>query len=299
MREEGVVPCRHRPFMISCHKNIKQSVEFLEQQNPGQKSNNTQNNDKKRYAIAIKALRKKLARTETPQVEVESVYKVLPKAEKYVPKSEIPVPRFIWKEQDWPEGFPSSPEEANVDIFTYLEQRDCYRRLKKMQFKEFCVGSFVEVTYADQYATGGYNRSIKLTVHHFMGNFFGTESVVLYNVKHSVLFFFRFRGICIYKGHWQNSLGASFTLRNVIDNEPLEINFQLYSPLIQELKVLKHQRFKEHQLKYLRDYPPAFSYVSEKMKEQPYTEEPELFEFNEENRKKIDRWFSRFNQRKL
>ncbi|CAB4000922.1 CDC5-related, partial, partial [Paramuricea clavata] len=105
-----------------------------------------------------------------------------------------------------------------------------------MQFKEFCVGSFVEVTYADQYATGGSNR---------------------------------FRGICIYKGHWQNSLGASFTLRNVIDNEPLEINFQLYSPLIQELKVLKHQKFKEHQLKYLRDYPPAFSYVSEKMKEQP------------------------------
>jgi large subunit ribosomal protein L19 len=94
-------------------------------------------------------------------------------------------------------------------------------------------------------------------------------------------------------------LGASFTLRNVIDNEPLEINFQLYSPLIQELKVLKHQKFKEHQLKYLRDYPPAFSYVSEKMKEQPYTEEPELFEFNEEHKKKIDRWFSRLNQRKL
>ena len=113
------------------------------------------------------------------------------------------------------------------------------------------------------------------------------------------LFLFRFRGICIYKGHWQNSLGASFTLRNVIDNEPLEINFQLYSPLIQELKVLKHQKFKEHQLKYLRDYPPAFSFVSEKMKEQPYTEEPELFEFNEEHQKKIDRWFSRLNQRKL
>ena len=82
----------------------------------------------------------------------------MPKAEKYIPKSEIPVPRFIWKEQDWCEGFPASPEEANVDVFTYLEQRDCYRRLKKMQFKEFCVGSFVEVTYADQYATDGFNR---------------------------------------------------------------------------------------------------------------------------------------------
>lgn len=88
-------------------------------------------------------------------------------------------------------------------------------------------------------------------------------------------------------------------MRNVIDNEPLEITFQLYSPLIQELRVLKHQRFKGHQLKYLRDYPPAFSYVSEKMKEQPYTEEPELFEFNEEHRKKIDRWFSRLNQRSV
>ena len=235
-------------------------------QNPEQKFNNTEHNNKRRYAIAIKALKKKLEKTKTAEVDVESVYKVLPKAEKYIPGSEIPVPRFIWKEQNWPKGFPSSPEEANVDVFTYLEQKDCFRRWKKMQFKEFCVGSFVEVTYADQYASGGSNR---------------------------------FRGICIYKGHWQNSLGASFTLRNVIDNEPLEINFQLYSPLIQELKVLKHQKFKEHQLKYLRDYPPAFSFVSEKMKEQPYTEEPELFEFNEEHQKKIDRWFSRLNQRKL
>ena len=126
--------------------------------------------------------------------------------------------------------------------------------------------------------------------------------VIIFHINfcHLTSFFlFRFRGICIYKSHWQNSLGASFTLRNVIDNEPLEINFQLYSPLIQELKVLKHQRFREHQLKYLRDYPPSFSYVSNKMKEQAYTEEPEHFEFNDEHRKKIDRWFSRFNQRKL
>ena len=93
-------------------------------------------------------------------------------------------------------------------------------------------------------------------------------------------------------------MGASFTLRNVIDNEALEINFQLYSPLIQEIRVLKHQKFKEHHLKYLRDYPPAFSYVSEKMKEQPYSEEPELFEFNEEHQKRIDRWFARYYQNK-
>ena len=131
---------------------------FLGGQNAIQKVNTPEHNNKRRYAIAIKELKKRLEKTKTAQVEVESVYKVLPKAEKYIPGSEIPVPRFIWKEQDCPEGFPSSPEEANVDVFTYLEQRDCYRRLKKMQFKEFCVGSFVEVMYADQYATGGSSR---------------------------------------------------------------------------------------------------------------------------------------------
>lgn len=218
-----------------------------------------------RYRNAVKTLNNWIDKAKTPIVDVESVYKILPKANKYVPKTEIPVPRFIWKEKEWPDGFPPSPEEADVDILTYLEQKDCYKRMKKLKSKEFCVGSYVAVTYADCFATGGSNR---------------------------------FCGICIYKGHWQNSLGASFTLRNVIDNEPLEINFQLYSPLIQEIQVLKHQRFKEHQLKYLRDYPPAFSYVSEKMKEQPYTEEPELFKFSEEHEKKIDRWFARYYQKK-
>lgn len=110
----------------------------------------------------VKTLQDRIKKAKTPIVEVESVYKVLPKAQKYVPKTEIPVPRFIWKEKDWPDGFPASPEEANVDLLTYLEQKDCYRWIKKMQFKEFSVGSYVAVTYADQYAIGGSNRLAKL-----------------------------------------------------------------------------------------------------------------------------------------
>ena len=123
--------------------------------------NQTQKSSTK-YKNAVETLNKSIEKAKTPVVEVESVYKVLPKAHKYVPKTEIPFPRFIWKEKDWPDGFPSSPEEAGVDILTYLEQKDCYKRIKKMKYKEFCVGSYVAVTYADRYATGGANRLAKI-----------------------------------------------------------------------------------------------------------------------------------------
>lgn len=103
----------------------------------------------------------------------------------------------------------------------------------------------------------------------------------------------RFVGICIYKSRWQNTLGATFTLRNVIEGEPMEINYQLYSPLIQSIEVLKHERREEDNLFHLRDYPPSMSMVNEKMKALPYTEEPSLYVESEETKKEIDEWFAK------
>lgn len=103
----------------------------------------------------------------------------------------------------------------------------------------------------------------------------------------------RFVGICIYKSRLWNTVGATFTLRNVIDGEPMEINFQLYSPLIQSIEVLKHERRKEDTLFHLRDYPPSMSTVNEKMKALPYTEEPSLYVESEETKKELERWFAK------
>lgn len=113
-----------------------------------------------------------------------------------------------------------------------------------------------------------------------------------WNKQFFIYFSFRFVGICIAKNHWQNTLGATFTLRNVVEGEPVEVNFQLYSPLIQRIEVLRHMRRHRKALWYLRDYPPSMSSVNEKMKALPYTEEPELYIPTKEEKKKVKAWFS-------
>ena len=116
--------------------------------------------------------------------------------------------------------------------------------------------------------------------------------------QRNIVIYFRFVGICIAKNHWQNTLGATFTLRNVIDGEPLEINFQLYSPLIQRIEVLKHQRRHRSALWYLRDYPPALSAVSEKMRPAPYQEKPTLYIPSKEEKERIKKWFAQVRKEK-
>ena len=93
-------------------------------------------------------------------------------------------------------------------------------------------------------------------------------------------------------------MGATFTLRNVIDGEPVEVNFQLYSPLIQKIEVLKHQQRHRAALWYLRDYPPSNSYVSETMKAVPYTKEPSLYVPLEVEKQKVKKWFKQIYLKK-
>lgn len=114
---------------------------------------------------------------------------------------------------------------------------------------------------------------------------------LLYLVLIVFSFNIRFVGICIAKNHWQNTLGATFTLRNVIDGEPMEVNFQLYSPNIQKIEVLKHEKRDKPALWYLRDYPPNNSYVNEAMEALPYTHEPSIYVKSKEERLKIEKWF--------
>ena len=92
-------------------------------------------------------------------LEVESIYKTRPNA-KTALVGTLPEPRFIWKEKNWPNGFPDSPEEADTDVVTFLEQRDCYRRLQTLGVKDFCVGSIVAVTRTDPYIAKGKVRFV-------------------------------------------------------------------------------------------------------------------------------------------
>jgi len=71
----------------------------------------------------------------------------------------------------------------------------------------------------------------------------------------------------------------------------MEVNFQLYSPNIQKIEVLKHERRDKPALWYLRDYPPNSSFVNEAMEPLPYTEEPSLYVKSKEERLKLEKWF--------
>ena len=73
----------------------------------------------------------------------------------------------------------------------------------------------------------------------------------------------KFVGICI--AIRNRGLGSTFILRNVIKEIGVEMMFELYSPAIKEIKVLKLERRRRAKLYYLRDKPAKYSTVNERM----------------------------------
>ncbi|EPY75238.1 39S ribosomal protein L19, mitochondrial [Camelus ferus] len=80
----------------------------------------------------------------------------------------------------------------------------------------------------------------------------------------------QFLGICIQRSG--TGLGATFTLRNTIEGQGVEICFELYNPRIQEIQVVKLERRLDDSLLYLRDALPEYSTFDMNMK--PVAQEP-------------------------
>lgn len=74
-------------------------------------------------------------------------------------------------------------------------------------------------------------------------------------------------GICIAREG--QGLRATFTLRNAIENEGVEIRYDLYNPTIRSIEVLKLEKRLDDHLLYLRDAPLEYSYV-------PFDFKPEI-----------------------
>jgi len=100
------------------------------------------------------------------------------------------------------------------------------RRRAVIDVPEFYVGSMLAVTVSDIQAPGKKNR---------------------------------FVGICIQRSRL--GLRANFTLRNVVDGIGTEIRYDLYSPVLLKLEVLKLERRLDDELLYLRDAPAEHSTV--------------------------------------
>lgn len=97
-------------------------------------------------------------------------------------------------------------------------------RRTQINIPEFYVGSVLAVTSSDPHSQGKTNR---------------------------------FVGICIDRD--RNGLRAKFILRNCIDNQGLEIQFELYDPTIQKIEVLRLEKRLDDKLYYLRDALPEYS----------------------------------------
>ncbi|XP_034756493.1 39S ribosomal protein L19, mitochondrial isoform X2 [Etheostoma cragini] len=130
-----------------------------------------------------------------------------------------------------------TPPRQRTDPLKFsIERKDMIRRRKVLNIPEFYVGSILAVTMADPNASGKTNR---------------------------------FVGICIQRGG--KGLGATFVLRNIIDNQGVEICYELYSPRIQKIDVLKLEKRLDDNLMYLRDAIPEYSTVDPDMKPVPFS----------------------------
>lgn len=75
--------------------------------------------------------------------------------------------------------------------------------------------------------------------------------------KHSVGKITRFVGLCIDRGLC--GLRSFFVLRNAIDNQGIEVKYELYDPTIQKIEVLLLEKRLDDKLYYLRDAPLEYS----------------------------------------
>ncbi|KAI4882676.1 hypothetical protein NFI96_030887 [Prochilodus magdalenae] len=121
-----------------------------------------------------------------------------------------------------PEFIP--PRQRTSPVKFAIERKDMIQRRKVLNIPEFYVGSILAVTMSDPHAAGNTNR---------------------------------FVGICIQRSG--KGLGATFILRNVVDGQGVEICYELYSPRLRHIEILKMEKRLDDNLMYLRDALPEYS----------------------------------------
>lgn len=125
----------------------------------------------------------------------------------------------------------STPREAGTNLLDFLNRSDVHKRRINTEIPFFTPGSYISVVKSDPHSPSGETR---------------------------------FAGICISRRKI-NQPGSTFVLRNVISGIGIEMMYELYSPAIKEIKVLKLERRRRAKLYYLRDKPAKYSTMNEKM----------------------------------
>jgi len=126
----------------------------------------------------------------------------------------------------------ASPKEHSNTLADMLIRQDCMRHRKVHNIPEFYAGSILRVTHSDK----------------FVGKL-------------------KFSGRVLYRDGF--GLNSRFVLRNIIDNEGVEMEFYTYAPTIQKIEVLKLEKWLDDDLRYLRDAPKEYCMVHAGMIAEP------------------------------
>ncbi|KAL0115456.1 hypothetical protein PUN28_010766 [Cardiocondyla obscurior] len=124
----------------------------------------------------------------------------------------------------YPEFLPDPDPKYRNALREKLERMDMLARRTHIAIPEFYVGSILAVTYSEPHAPKKVNK---------------------------------FVGICIERGG--TGLRATCLLRNVVDNQGIEIIFELYDPAIHTIECIRLEKRLDPHLRYLRDAPAEYS----------------------------------------
>ncbi|XP_011158807.1 39S ribosomal protein L19, mitochondrial [Solenopsis invicta] len=124
----------------------------------------------------------------------------------------------------YPEFLPDPDPKYRNALREKLERMDMLARRSHIAIPEFYVGSILAVTYSEPHAPGKVNK---------------------------------FVGLCIQREGC--GLRSTFLLRNVVDNQGVEVLYELYDPAIQKIECLRLEKRLDPHLRYLRDAPAEHS----------------------------------------
>jgi len=128
----------------------------------------------------------------------------------------------------FPEFLPDPHPDFRNSVSEKLQRRDMLARRDLIEIPEFYVGSIMAVTISDNCSP----HPNKLS---------------------------RFVGICIDRGG--TGLRAWLILRNVVEGQGIEFMYQMYSPTVVKIEVLRLEKRLDDELYYLRDAPQDYSTV--------------------------------------
>ena len=130
--------------------------------------------------------------------------------------------------------FVSPQKQPSWSVWKKIVRQDCLRRRQIIEIPEFYVGSIMAVTYADRYSS---DKTLR-----FVGRVIWLEG---FGTNHKVM------------------------LRNKVMDSMVNIKIDLYAPIVQKIEILRLEKWKDSNLRYLRHCEDFYCEIPHDMMQEP------------------------------